>query len=109
MAAFLATFDLNRQFQNMGCCRYFILVSQNWFDVDILNFQIQISFKFCKYFGIFGLGDCFGYFLTNLLGHPIQWTKTDNFCSVCFAVKMSIISTKKEIQEGKAQYYKVFG
>jgi hypothetical protein len=61
----LATFDLNRQFQNIGCCKYFILVSQNWFDVDILHFQIQISFKFCKYFGIFGLGDCFGYFLQN--------------------------------------------
>ncbi len=58
-------FDLNRQIQNMGCCRYFILLFQNWFDVDILHFQIKIWYKYCRYFGIFLHWDCFGYFLQN--------------------------------------------
>jgi hypothetical protein len=35
----LAPFDLNRQFHNMGCCKYFILVSQNWFDVTFCTFK----------------------------------------------------------------------
>jgi hypothetical protein len=44
----------------MVCCRY--LRFQMGFDVDVLGFQIEIC---CRYFDLFCLGDCLGYFLKN--------------------------------------------
>jgi hypothetical protein len=32
---------------------------QKWFDVDVLRFQIEFR---GRYFGLFWLGDCLGYF-----------------------------------------------
>jgi hypothetical protein len=50
----LLHFHLNKQYQNMVCCRYS--------KVDVLGFQIKPC---CRYFGLLWLGDCFGYFLKN--------------------------------------------
>jgi hypothetical protein len=40
----------------MVCCRY--IRFQKWFDVDVLDFQIELC---CGYFGLFRLGDFLGY------------------------------------------------
>jgi hypothetical protein len=39
-----------------------ILRFQKWFGVEVLGFQIELC---CRYCGLFGLGDCLGYFLKN--------------------------------------------
>ncbi len=67
MVTFWATFWLNKfiafslkkQFQNIVAR---ILGFQKWFDIDVLAFQMKLC---CRYFGIFWLGDCLGYFLNN--------------------------------------------
>jgi hypothetical protein len=42
------------------------------FDVDVLDFQIELC---CRYFGFFCLGDCLGYFLKNwVIYFQIFWS-----------------------------------
>jgi hypothetical protein len=36
----LFNFHLNKQFQNMVCCRF--LRFEKWFDLDVLGFQIEL-------------------------------------------------------------------
>ncbi len=54
-------FCLNKQFENMVCCRYF-KVSKKWFDENVLDFLIGL---WCRYFSISWLCNCLGYFLKN--------------------------------------------
>jgi len=58
---FFLHFHLNKQFQTVVCCGH--LRFQKMFDVDFFNFHIELSYR---YFGLFWLGDCFGYFFQNL-------------------------------------------
>ncbi len=39
-----------------------ILRFLKWFDVDVIDFQIEVH---CRYFDLFWLGDCWGYSLKN--------------------------------------------
>jgi hypothetical protein len=47
-------------------CSGVFLGLKNWFVVNVLDFQIEHC---CVYFVIFGLGNCFGYFLAFFSNH----------------------------------------
>jgi hypothetical protein len=49
-ATFGGSLCLNKQFQNMVCCRYFKV--QKWFDVDVLGFQIKLVVHILAFWGL---------------------------------------------------------
>ncbi len=76
MATFGATFCLSKfiTFLLFVVC---ILRFQTWFDVDVLDFLIELC---CRYFGFFWLGQLFGLFFEKFgnffqsSGHPVsEW------------------------------------